>query len=83
MTHQKTCVLPVQLMGGAAEAKQSLTKLATDMSSWWAKLDPVPKSAPDTPKGQSPSAPETKARALRLALSMRLAGQRSSRIDSG
>jgi len=77
-------VLRVQLMGGAAEAKQSLTKLATDMSSWWANLDPVPKSAPDTPKGQSPSAPETKARALRSALSMRLvAGQRSSSINSG
>lgn len=51
-----------QLLGGAAEAKQSLSKLATDVSSWWANLDPVPK-APDTPKGTGPPAPESKARA--------------------
>ena len=51
----------VQLMGGAAEARQNLSKLATDVSSWWANLDPVPK-APDTPKACAAGAPESKAR---------------------
>jgi len=50
-----------QLMGGAAEARQNLSKLATDVSSWWANLDPVPK-APDTPKACAAGAPESKAR---------------------
>ena len=36
---------------GAADAKDSLTKLATNVSSWWANLDPVPKPAPTSPSG--------------------------------
>ena len=33
-------------MGGATEAKSSMFKLATDVSSWWSNLDPgVPKPA--------------------------------------
>jgi hypothetical protein len=50
-----------QLLGGAAEARQNLSKLATDVSSWWANLDPVPK-APDTPTAGAAGAPESKAR---------------------
>lgn len=36
---------------GASDAKDSLTKLATNVSSWWANLDPVPKPAPTSPSG--------------------------------
>lgn len=56
------CALaPPQLMGGAAEARHNLSKLATDVSSWWTNLDPTPK-APDTPKTGGAGAPESKAR---------------------
>ena len=42
----------VQLIGGATEAKSSMFKLATDVSSWWSNLDPgVPK--PTQPSSSS------------------------------
>lgn len=42
----------MQLTAGATEAKSSMFKLATDVSSWWANLDPgVPK--PSQPAASS------------------------------
>ena len=44
LTTSLDCVRHVQLLGGASEAKTSMFKLAGDVSSWWANLDPgVPK----------------------------------------
>ena len=34
----------MQLFGGASDARSSLTRLAEDVSSWWANLDPSPKA---------------------------------------
>lgn len=34
-----------KLFGGATDARSSLTKLAGDVSSWWANFDPSPKQA--------------------------------------
>lgn len=35
----------LQLFGGAADARTSLTRLAGDVTSWWANFDPSPQSA--------------------------------------
>lgn len=37
------------LVGGAAEARSSVMRLAGDVSSWWAALDPVPKQPAEAP----------------------------------
>lgn len=44
-----------QLMGGASEAKKGMFSIASDVSSWWANLDPgVPKpSQPSTTSSRS------------------------------
>lgn len=46
----------LQVMHGAADAKESLSKLATNVSSWWANLDPVPKPTPSTPGREATTA---------------------------
>lgn len=43
-----------KLLGGGAEARNSVYRLAGDVSSWWAALDPVPKQ--DSPQQSARSA---------------------------
>lgn len=43
--YAKPCTRLLQLFGGATDARSSLTKLAGDVSSWWANFDPSPKQA--------------------------------------
>ena len=41
------------MLPGGTDAKDSLSKLASNVSTWWANLDPVPKPVPTSPSGHS------------------------------
>ena len=41
------------MQSGGTDAKDSLSKLANNVSTWWANLDPVPKPVPTSPSGHS------------------------------
>jgi len=43
---------------GASDAKEGLSKLANNVSNWWAKLDPVSKPSPTSPSSQLGSSTE-------------------------
>ena len=53
-------VTALQVMHGAADAKDSLSKLANNVSTWWANLDPVPKPQPISPGREAHSNTDTK-----------------------
>jgi hypothetical protein len=54
------CAGPQVMQHGATDAKDSLSKLANNVSTWWANLDPVPKPQPLTPGREANSVADSK-----------------------